>query len=123
MSAISPSIYEQFEITSLDNENRVDISAGVVAFSYYENIFSPHITAKAIVANTAVEAFSDGVYNGLPLRGGERVNIKIDTNSEENKPLNFTGDNALYVSSITNVVKKAERETVKYLRSKPVDIN
>tara|TARA_B100000925_G_scaffold74668_2_gene52515 strand:- start:354 stop:1673 length:1320 start_codon:yes stop_codon:yes gene_type:complete len=111
MSAISPSIYEQFEITSLDNENRVDISAGVVAFSYYENIFSPHITAKAIVANTAVEAFSDGVYNGLPLRGGERVSIKIDTNSEENKPLNFTGDNALYVSSITNVIKKAERET------------
>ena len=41
MSAVSPSIYEQFEIISLDGSNSVDIREGVVAFSYHENIFSP----------------------------------------------------------------------------------
>ena len=111
MSAISPSIYEQFEITSLDGRNSVDIKAGVVAFSYHENIFSPMITAKVIVSNTAVPEFGTTVYHGLPLRGGEKVSIKIESNSQSNIPLEFTGDNSLYVASITNLLLGAERES------------
>jgi len=111
MSAISPSIYEQFEIISLDGSNSVDIKSGVVAFSYHENIFSPMITAKVIVSNTAVPEFGTTVYHGLPLRGGEKVNIKIESNSQSNIPLEFTGDNSLYVASITNLLLGAERES------------
>tara|TARA_B100000212_G_scaffold161_1_gene123 strand:- start:254 stop:1576 length:1323 start_codon:yes stop_codon:yes gene_type:complete len=111
MSAISPSIYEQFEISSLDGTRKVDIAAGVVAFSFFENLFSPHITAKVIVANTAVPSLGDTVYHGLPLKGGERVNIKIASNSENNAILDLTGENALYVSSIRNVFSEAESET------------
>ena len=80
MSAISKSIYEKFIIESADGTRNVDISAGVIAFTYFENIFSPTITARAIVVNTGnTVKGEDGtmqtVYNGLPIRGGERVLI------------------------------------------------
>ena len=52
------------------------------------------------------------IYNGLPLRGGEKVSIKIPSNSENNVDLEFTEDNGneLYVGSITNVLIEAEKE-------------
>ena len=40
MSAISKSIYEKFIIESADGTRNVDISAGVIAFTYFETIFS-----------------------------------------------------------------------------------
>ena len=82
MSAISKSIYEKFIIESADGSRNVDISAGVIAFTYFENIFSPTLTARAIVVNTGntvrgEDGIMQTVYNGLPIRGGERVLIKI----------------------------------------------
>ena len=53
MAAIDKSIYEKFIIESADGKRTADISQGVVAFTYYENIFSPIITARAIVVNTS----------------------------------------------------------------------
>ena len=35
------SVYEKFVIESADKSKTVDISEGVVAFTYFENIFSP----------------------------------------------------------------------------------
>ena len=52
MAAIDKSVYEKFIIESVDGERTADISSGVVSFNYYENLFSPMITAKAIVVNT-----------------------------------------------------------------------
>ena len=83
MAAIDRSVYKQFDIISADGSNLVDISGGIVAFSYFENLFSPMVTAQAIVTNTG-QTVPDGeggytsLYNGLPLRGGEKVNIKIE---------------------------------------------
>ena len=90
MAAVNKSIYEKFIIESADGSRDVDISAGVIAFTYFENIFSPTITARAIVVNTGnTIKGKDGkmqtVYNGLPLRGGQRVLIKIAGNSNMNK--------------------------------------
>ena len=53
MAAIDKSLYEKFIIESADGKRSADISQGVVAFTYYENIFSPIITARAIVVNTS----------------------------------------------------------------------
>jgi len=50
------------------------------------------------------------IYNGLPLRGGERVSLKIKGNTDKNPGLNFTKD-TLYVSSITDVISETNRET------------
>ena len=111
MAAIDKSIYEKFIIESADGSKNADIKEGVVAFTYFENIFSPYLTARVIVINTsgAIEGDdgnSQSIYNGLPLRGGERVLIKIAGNSEENNGLDFSKDPTqyFYVASITNVL-------------------
>ena len=111
MAAIDKSIYEKFIVESADGSKNADIKEGVVAFTYFENIFSPYLTARVIVINTsgAIEGEdgnSQSIYNGLPLRGGERVLIKIAGNSEENNGLDFSKDPTqyFYVASITNVL-------------------
>jgi len=118
MAAKDRSIFEIFSIKSNNGEKTVDLINGVVAFSYFENVFSPMITGRVIISTTGnVLEDDDGdltsIYNGLPLRGGEKVNIKIPANSENNVDLEFTEENGneFYVSSITNVLKKAENET------------
>ena len=118
MSAISKSIYEKFIIESSDGSRNVDISAGVIAFTYFENIFSPTLTARAIVVNTGnTVRGEDGtmqtVFNGLPIRGGERVLIKIAGNSSVNKGLDFSDTPSRYfhVGSVTNVLIDEGTET------------
>ena len=112
MAAIDKSLYEKFIIESVDKSKTADISAGVVSFNYYEDVYSPMITAMVIVANTGnVIEGKDGklqsLYNGFPLRGGEKMTIKIAGNSMKNKGIEL---NELYVGSITNVMIDAERE-------------
>ena len=111
MANISKSIYEKFIIESADGTRNVDISAGVIAFTYFENIFSPTLTARAIVVNTGNTVRGDDgvmqtVYNGLPIRGGERVLIKIAGNSNTNEGLDFSDTPSRYfhVGSVTNVL-------------------
>lgn len=117
------SIYEEIILESNDRKRTVDIKTGVVGIDYYEDIFSPTITAKIYVANGGDtisppdnEGNADGpkqsIYNGLPLRGGERVSIKIAPNSSTNKALDFSTDpkKYFYVSSITDVVTENQKE-------------
>ena len=112
MAAVDKSLYEKFIIESVNRSKSADISAGVVGFSYYEDVFSPMITARVVVANTgnAIEG-EDGkiqsLYNGFPLRGGERMQIKIAGNSQDNDGLEF---NDFYVGSITDVMIDSGRE-------------
>ena len=111
MAAIDKSIYEKFIIESAGGGKTADIKEGVVAFTYFENVFSPYLTARVIVVNTSgsIEG-EDGnkhsIYNGLPLRGGERVQIKIAGNSKSNKGLDFSQNPTqyFYVASVTNVL-------------------
>ena len=118
MAAIDKSLYEKFIIESVDGQKTADISAGVVSFNYNEDLFSPMLTAKVLVVNTGntIEG-DDGVmqslYNGFPLRGGERVVIKISGNCSTNKGLDFSNKASryFYVGSITNVLIKEEKET------------
>lgn len=117
MASIDKSIYEKFIVESTDGKT-VDIALGVIQFSYFENIFSPYITARAVVVNTGNTVEDDkgmpqSIYNGLPLRGGERVIIKIAANSKNNTGLDFSDDEEryFYVSSITNVLISPESES------------
>jgi hypothetical protein len=117
------STYEKAFIESNDQKRIVDIKGGIIAFDYYEDIFSPTITAKIRVVNDGnsiqapdKEGTPDGarqsIYNGLPLRGGERVSIKVAANSDKNKPLDFSKvDDYFYVSSITEVISNPQSES------------
>ena len=92
MAAVDSSLYEKFIIESADGDRTVDISQGVVGFVYYENILAPSLTATVVVVNTGgtvkgKDGKMQGIYNGLPLRGGERLIIKIAGNSKTNKGL------------------------------------
>ena len=112
MAAIDSSQYEKFTIISVDGSRTVDISTGVVSFNYYEDLFSPMKTAMVLVANTGNVIEGQGgkmqsVYNGLPLRGGERMEIKIAGNSQDNSGLEF---NDFYIGSISNVLVDSGRE-------------
>ena len=118
MAAIDKSIYEKFIIESADGSKTADIKEGVVAFTYFENIFSPYLTARVVVINTSGAIKGDdgnlqSIYNGLPLRGGERVQIKIAGNSKQNGGLDFSKDPSqyFYVASITNVLLDEGSET------------
>jgi len=113
------SIYEKMIIQSADGSKTADISGGAFIVTYYENLFSPMITAKIVVINTG-DAIADkngkmtSLYNGFPLRGGERVVLKIAGNSKINKEgLDFSKNSAdyFYVASITNVLIDSQRET------------
>ena len=117
MAAKDRSIYEIFTIRSNDGSKTIDLRGGIVSFSYFENVFSPMITAQILITTTGnVITDEDGdltsIYNGLPLRGGEKVSFKIPSNSENNVDLEFTEENGneLYVASITNVLIEAEKE-------------
>lgn len=107
--------YELFLLES-NNKKTVDIRLGVASFDYYEDIFSPTVTAKVLIANTGETVpGKDGkyqsLYNGLPLRGGERLSIKIKPNSELNPTFDFSQlESYFYVSSISNVISETQRE-------------
>ena len=111
MSAIDPSLYEEIVIESPSGKT-VDITQGVVMIDYYEDLFSPTITAKLQVVNMGYSIKGDDgelqtIYNGLPLRGGEQVTLKIKPNSTSNIKLDFN----FFVSSISNVIVKNKTES------------
>ena len=82
MSARDSAEYQEIIIESNDGSKTADLRLGVSSFQYYEDLFSPTITAKMTVVNTGgtVPGKDDkyeSVYSGLPIRGGERISIKI----------------------------------------------
>ena len=118
MTAKSESILEVVTLEANDQSQDIDIRNGIISIDYYEDIFSPTVTAKIVVYNTGdtIEG-KDGkiqsIYNGLPLRGGERLSLRIAPNTEENAGLDYSENyqDYLYVSSVTNVIHLAKKET------------
>ena len=123
MPAAQASLYEELILESNDRSRSVDIKLGTISIDYYEDLFSPTITAKIRVVNTGDSIAKEGsnerqsIYNGLPLRGGERLSMKIldqgkTGSGQPKKGLDFTDPELnLIVSSITDVISQSERET------------
>ena len=131
MSASEASTFEELFLESNDQERTADLKSGIVSIDYYEDILSPTVTAKVRVINTGdsispkdpndpkkTDGPKQSIYNGLPLRGGERLVMKIldqgkTGNGEEKKGLDFSTDpkKYLFVSSITQVFQETQRES------------
>ena len=102
--SISKSIYEELVLESNDQKRTVDIKNGAIALEYFEDIFSPTITARVKVVNTGntITSFKDqdgekqSIYNGLPLRGGERLSMKVAGNVPGRESLDFSNNPKKY---------------------------
>lgn len=114
---------KEFEITSNGDDGRtVDISGGVVEFRFFENVLSAYMTAQCVVINTGNEYKNDvpiatrGLIDGLPLRGGETVSIRLRDNKEaRNYTLSqtFSGNEinlVMVVDKIYNVITDRGKE-------------
>lgn len=115
--SVNKSTYEVLTIEANDQSKTIDLKLGAVSFDYYEDIFSPTITAKLKIVNVG-NVVKDGgknqsIYNGLPLRGGERISLKILPNSEKVKSsLDFSvPEKYLYVSGISDVISDTNKES------------
>jgi len=118
MAASGSSLYETLILESNDQQRTVDLKLGTISIDYYEDIFSPTVTAKVRVVNTGdTITGKDGklqsIYNGLPLRGGERLSMKVMDNGEGKQGLDFSTDSQkyLYVSSITDITSESQKES------------
>ena len=95
MSASEASSFEKILIESNDQKRSVDLTGGIVSIDYYEDILSPTVTAKVRVIDTGnteidpKEKIRRGLYSGLPLRGGERIEIKIKERNKARDDKNY----------------------------------
>ena len=110
--ANGPSVYSKFDITSNDGKTTISLIGGVIEFQYFEDIFSPIYTAKVRITSTGtVVDGSRGVFNGLPIRGGEKVIIGFKTPIEKAmKSKQVFSKLEMYVNGITNVITEKKQE-------------
>ena len=87
-----------FTIQTLDGSTTVDVTNSCLFFDYFEDILSPCVTAIAQLMN------SSSLFNILPIRGGEKVTISVDTAFGE-----FMLDD-LYVYKVSNLDAQKSNE-------------
>ena len=84
------------------NGQRVDFSSGIRVINYFEDILSPCCTMSITVD------LGSRLVNALPIRGGEKVVIKLMTSTGE---FDRDGDKAFYVKKIENYASDGMKET------------
>ena len=99
-------------ISSNSGGGTVDISAITPEISYYESVLSNTITATMVVAETGYEASGNdavatqGLLDGLPIRGGERVDITLE--DQQGNTLSF--NQGLYVNRARNATPGTSKD-------------
>ena len=132
-NASNPCAIEQFDLISDRRAKPFNLAPYIAAIDYYEDVFSPTITMKVMILSESqnvtdqTEEEDDEVdkkesepkdtdfkalYDGLPIRSGERCMIKVGANVDSNIPLDFSENEQrqLFVSTVTNIVRDAKRE-------------
>ena len=114
MAAADPSSFEEILIESGDGSQSVDLRKGVLYVKYYEDIFSPTVTAKISVINSGPVINGKSLYQGLELKGAERVSLKIKPASDNLPELDFSAkpDDYLFVSGIQDVLADNNQESL-----------
>ena len=115
MSADQAANYEEFIIESNDGSRDVDLRFGVISFQYFEDVFSPTVTARVLVQSSGggdIEDFkgvggTKALLQGLPIIGGERVSIKVKTVVGDG--IDLTED-PLYVGGVSEIMSDGDRE-------------
>jgi len=92
-----------FILSSLDEENVVDLTNSILFVDYFEDILSPCITVVATLMN------STSLLNRLPIRGGERVAIGFRTVFGD---FDFDEENSLYVNKVSDINPDSTSEMI-----------
>ena len=101
----------QFQIYQAKNGGEsVDMSPAAVEVRYYENVLSNSISATAVIIETGFtdskvggKSNSVGIIDGLPIRGGEKVEIEIEDNQKTPNKLSFKADASFYVNRVRDI--------------------
>jgi len=99
--AISGLRYNKVEIESASSGKKFDLTNSIVFADYFEDILSPCITMNLQIAS------SYSIYNGVPIRGGEKVTIDIETVSGNFK---LEGEYSMYVYKVGAIVTDSNKE-------------
>jgi hypothetical protein len=113
MSALLPSKYSQAIIYSLDGET-VDFRLSIARIQFFEDLFCPTISCRVTVVTAGGSTPGKGgdnvsMYEGLKLRGGEKVQLRIEANTSNNSPIDRMSD-PMFVRSITNVMREESKD-------------
>jgi hypothetical protein len=100
-NAVTTLQYNEVIIESLETKNKIDLTNSIVFCDYFEDILSPCVTMTIQVASTY------SIFNSLPIRGGEKVAIDIETLSGNFK---LDGDYAMYVYKVSGIVSDGAKE-------------
>jgi len=112
--SLKPSTYSTIEIVSPDGRT-ADVRLATVGIDYYEDILCPTVSLKLQIADAggSIKSADGGetlsLYDGMKLRGGERMLLRIEPNSGTNIPLDFS-QRALYIRGIKNVIRDGDKE-------------
>lgn len=119
------STYENIEIVPNTGGKSTKLTVKCQYFQFFENLTSPCFTAIMKIATTGDDVAGQGLYNGIPIKGGERVKIHITTPIEmqrEKTPGIFEID--MFVNKMTNYMQDKQMETfILHLISKEGMIN
>lgn len=99
-------LLNKFTITGNDG-TIVDLRPSLSAFNYYESILSATITASAIFGDAGTSKFKSeepqtNLLTGLPVRGGEKVEVMLQ-DSKGNK-LNLIDDKILRLNAVDSAI-------------------
>lgn len=103
MSAVNSSLYSIAEV------NGIDFRLGIVGIDIYEDVLVPTVTASIKVASAG--GGTGSLYSSAQLKGGEPVQLKIDTNSQGNIPVDFTS-RPLVVNKVKDIIRDSNREFI-----------
>ena len=102
--AVSRLSFRQVVIESTDGETKVDVTNSLLFIDYFEDILSPCVTMEMHLFNSA------SLLNILPIRGGERVAISVDTAFGE---FELDGENSMYVYKASGMNQSTTSEMFK----------
>lgn len=108
-------VIQEITLETIDGSKSVDLRTSCGDINYFEGLFESSLYMTVNIIESA------GVYSSFPVRGGERVRIKIKHDSGE---LDTTTDLELFVYKISNLIQQNNKETFTlHLTSKELFVN
>lgn len=95
--------YKTVFIEPLGGGRPIDVTNSILSMDYFEDILSPSVTMTIQLAN------SSSLFNLLPIRGGERVAVQLETGLGD---FVLDGEYSMYIVKVSDMTPTTNRELV-----------